>query len=72
MQKSFAWRIGIAVALLVAFYVAALVIALGALAIAVLQWTTDLPQNVWLTIACAFTGIVILTCRSSPARTRTI
>jgi heat shock protein HtpX len=61
MQQSFAWRIAVAVALLVTFYVAALVIALGALAIAVLQWTTDLPQNVWVTFACAFTGIVILT-----------
>jgi heat shock protein HtpX len=60
MQKSFAWRIGMAVALLVAFYVAALVIALGALAIAVLQWTTDLPENVWLTLACVVTGFVIL------------
>ena len=60
MQQSFAWRIGVAVALLVAFYVAALVIALGALAIAVLQWTTDLPQNIWVTFACVFTGFVIL------------
>jgi heat shock protein HtpX len=61
MQQSFAWRIGVAVALLVGFYVAALAIALGALAIAVLQWTTDLPQNVWLTLACVVTGFVILT-----------
>jgi heat shock protein HtpX len=61
VRQSFAWRIGVAVALLVGFYVAALAIALGALAIAVLQWTTALPQNVWVTVACAFTGIVILT-----------
>jgi heat shock protein HtpX len=61
MQQSFAWRIGVAVALLVGFYVAALAIALGALALAVLQWTTDLPQNVWLTLACVVTGFVILT-----------
>ena len=61
MQQSFAWRIGVAVALLVGFYVAALAIALGALAIAVLQWTTDLPQNVWLTLACVVTAFVILT-----------
>ena len=61
MQESFAWRIGVAVALLVGFYVAAIAIALGALAIAVLQWTTDLPQNVWLTLACVVTGFVILT-----------
>jgi len=60
MQKSFAWRIGVAVALLVVFYLAALVIALGALALAVLQWTTGLPQNVWLTVACVVTGVVIL------------
>ena len=56
MQQSFAWRIGVAVALIVGFYVAALAIALGALALAVLQWTTDLPQNVWLTLACVVTG----------------
>src|SRR5918992_652885 len=61
MQQSFAWRIGVAVTLLVGFYVAALAVALGALAIAVLQWTTDLPQNVWLTLACVVTGFVILT-----------
>jgi heat shock protein HtpX len=48
-------------ALLVGFYVAALAVALGALAIAVLQWTTALPQNVWVTVACAATGSVILT-----------
>ena len=61
MRQSFAWRIGVAVALLVGFYAAALAIALGALALAVLQWTTDLPQNVWLTLACVVTGFVILT-----------
>jgi heat shock protein HtpX len=61
MQQSFAWRIGVAITLLVGFYVAALAVALGALAIAVLQWTTDLPQNVWLTLACVVTGFVILT-----------
>jgi heat shock protein HtpX len=61
VRQSFAWRIGVAVALLVGFYVAALAIGLGALAIAVLQWTTDLPQNIWLTLACVVTGFVLLT-----------
>jgi heat shock protein HtpX len=61
MQQSFAGRIAVAVALLVGFYVAALAIGVGALALAVLQWTTDLPQNIWVTIACAATAFVILT-----------
>src|SRR5918999_6432242 len=60
MRQSFAWRIGVAVALLVGFYVAALAVALGALALAVLQWTTPLPQNIWVTAACVGTGFVIL------------
>ena len=61
MQQSFAWRIAVAVALLVGFSVAALAIGIGALALAVLQWTTDLPQNVWLTLAGVVTAFVILT-----------
>jgi heat shock protein HtpX len=57
---SFARGIVVAIALLVAFYVAALAVALGALALAVLQWTTGLPQNIWLTLACVVTGGTIL------------
>jgi heat shock protein HtpX len=61
MGSSFARRMAAAVALLVGFYVFALVVALGALALAVLQWTTGLPQNVWLTVACVVLGVTILT-----------
>ena len=61
MQGSFAWRIGVAVALLVGFYAAALAIALVSLALVVLQWTTDLPQNIWVSLALLGTGVVILT-----------
>jgi Zn-dependent protease with chaperone function len=49
-----------AVALLVGFYVFALVVALGLLALAVVPWMTDLPQNVWLTVACGIAGVTIL------------
>ena len=60
MRQSFAWRIGVAVALLVGFYVAALVVALGSIAVVVLQWTTDAPENIWVSLACCATAFVIL------------
>jgi heat shock protein HtpX len=60
MRKSLAWRVGVAVALLVGFYAAALAVALGAIALVVLQWATDAPENVWLSLACCATALVIL------------
>jgi heat shock protein HtpX len=59
MNGSLGRRIAIAVALLVGFYVFAILIGGALLALAILQWTTDLPQNVWLTVACLVSAYAI-------------
>lgn len=60
-MNSLSRRLTVAVALLVGVYALALVVAVGCLALAVLMWTTELPQNVFLTLACVATGAGILT-----------
>lgn len=61
MTRSLASRVAAAVALLVGFYVLALVVAVSLLAVAVLPWfMDDVPQNLWVTIACGIAGLTIL------------
>lgn len=59
MNGSLGRRIATAVALLVGFYVFAILVGGALLALAILQWTTDLPQNIWLTVACLASAYAI-------------
>ena len=60
MKGSFRRRVATAAAMLVGFYVLAGLVAFGLLGLAVAMWVTDLPQNIWLTAACAISGLAIL------------
>ena len=60
MRGSFRRRVAGAAAMLVGFYVFAGLVALGMFGLVVAMWTTDLPQNVWLSIGFAASGIAIV------------
>ena len=53
-------RLAAAIALTIAFYVLALVIAGGLLALAILPWVLNGHNNIWLTITAAFLGGSVL------------
>jgi Zn-dependent protease with chaperone function len=50
----------VAVALLIGFYVLALTVALAAIALILVQWTTDVVNNPFLTLSCVVVAFTIL------------
>lgn len=61
MTRSLASRVAAAVALLVGFYVLALVVGLALAAVAVLPWFLDgVPQNLWVTVVSGIAAFAIL------------
>jgi Zn-dependent protease with chaperone function len=46
--------------MLVGFYVFGGLVAAALFGLAIAMWTTDLPQNVWLTLACVVSGTAIV------------
>src|SRR5215207_3255183 len=57
---SLAGRFAAAIALTIGFYVLALVLAIGLLALAILPWVLSGPHNIWLTLTALFLGGSIL------------
>lgn len=60
MKGSFARDVAVAAALLVGFYVFAGIVAAALLALAIVPWLADLPQNLWVSIACLVSGLAIV------------
>jgi Zn-dependent protease with chaperone function len=46
--------------MLVGFYVLAGLVAAGLFGLVVAMWATDLPQNIWISAACVFSGLAIV------------
>jgi Zn-dependent protease with chaperone function len=45
--------------MLVGFYVLAGLLVVGLFGLVIAMWTTDLPQNIWISVACVVTGFSI-------------
>lgn len=60
MKGSFRRRVAMAAAMLVGFYVLAGVVAAGLLGLVIAMWTTDVPQNIWISLACVVSGLAIV------------
>lgn len=60
MKGSFRRRVAAAAAMLVGFYVLAGLVAAGLFGLVVAMWATDMPQNIWVTLACLVSGTAIV------------
>ena len=60
MKGSFRRRVAGAAAMLVGFYVLAGLVAAGLFGLVVAMWATDMPQNIWVSIACVVSGTAIV------------
>lgn len=60
MKDSFRRRVAAAAAMLVGFYVLAGLVAAGLFGLAIAMFTTDIPQNIWIALACVVSGTAIV------------